>query len=322
MDDAMVAAARSVRIESEIARRGIKLSTGIVERCGPCPVCGGTDRFSINVKKQVWICRKCQAGGDVIELVLHLDGLSFVEAVRLLTGHAPPQKPAAGGHGGRYKDTGAPAKPPEPPPDNRPFAASIWSESGDPRIPLIKAYLGSRRIELPDEAANESIRFHAACPFDSERFPAMVCLVRNIVTNEPQGMHRTALAPDGTAIKSKGKTLRMSLGAISGGAIKLDPDEDIEQGLCIGEGTETCLSGRQMGLKPVWSAVNTGGVANFPMLPGIDGLHIFKENDAQGQSAKAVEACAARWHAAGRTVLIVMPEIGSDLNDEIRAALQ
>src|SRR5436190_10112397 len=89
----MAAEARSVRIEREIARRGIKLSAGIAERCGPCPVCGGRDRFSINVKKQVWNCRRCPAGGDVIELVRHLDGLSFGEAVRLLTG-AAAQKPA------------------------------------------------------------------------------------------------------------------------------------------------------------------------------------------------------------------------------------
>jgi phage/plasmid primase-like uncharacterized protein len=104
----MVAVARSIRLESEIARRGIKLAPGVAERCGPCPVCGGTDRFSINLKKQVWNCRGCSRGGDVIALVRHLDWLSFKEAVRLLTGHAQPQNPAGGSHGGpgRYKDTG------------------------------------------------------------------------------------------------------------------------------------------------------------------------------------------------------------------------
>jgi hypothetical protein len=95
----MAAEARSVRIESETARRGIKLSTGTVERYGPCPACGGTDRFSINLKKQLWNCRGCARGGDVIALVRHIDGGSFREAVRLLTGHAPPSIPAAGGPG-------------------------------------------------------------------------------------------------------------------------------------------------------------------------------------------------------------------------------
>ena len=209
----------------------------------------------------------------------------------------------------------------ETPADNREPALRLWRQSVDPRGTLVEQYLKSRALELPDEAANEAIRFHADCPFGpGERVPAMICLLRNIVTNEPQGVHRTALAQNGTVIKSKGKTRRMSLGPITGGAIKLDPDEDIEQGLCIGEGVETCLAGRQMGLRPVWSALNTGGVANFPVLPGIDGLHVFKENDAEGQSAKAVAACARRWYGADRDVIIVEPDTGKDLNDELQEA--
>jgi putative DNA primase/helicase len=209
----------------------------------------------------------------------------------------------------------------ETPANNREPALRLWRQALELRGTLVEAYLRNRCLELPDEAANEAIRFHPDCPFGlGSAHPAMICLVRNIVTNEPQGVHRTALAPDGTAIKSKGKTHRMSLGSITGGAIKLNPDEDIEQGLCIGEGVETCLAGRQMGLQPVWSAVNTGGVANFPVLPGVDGLHILKENDAEGQSAKAVEACARRWYGAGRDVIIVEPDTAKDLNDELREA--
>lgn len=79
--------ARAVRIEDELARRGIKLRGG-VDRFGPCPACGGTDRFSINVKKQVWICRKCPAGGDVIALVQHLDGIGYIDAIAHLAGAA------------------------------------------------------------------------------------------------------------------------------------------------------------------------------------------------------------------------------------------
>jgi putative DNA primase/helicase len=209
----------------------------------------------------------------------------------------------------------------EMPANNREPALRLWCRALEPRGTLVAAYLRNRCLELPREAANEAIRFHPDCPFGpGSARPAMVCLVRNIVSNEPQGLHRTALAPNGTAIKRDGKTFRMSLGTIAGGAIKLDPDEDVTQGLCIGEGVETCLAGRQMGLQPVWSAVNTGGVANFPVLPGVDGLHIFKENDAEGQSAKAVEACARRWYGAGRDVIIVEPDTAKDLNDELREA--
>jgi putative DNA primase/helicase len=199
-------------------------------------------------------------------------------------------------------------------------ALRLWDRAVNPRGTLVERYLNSRKLELPTEAANEAIRFHPDCPFGNERFPAMICLVRNISTDEPQGIHRTALTADGTAIKRGGKTFRVSLGPVGGGAIKVDPDEDVTQGLCVGEGVETCLAGRQMGLHPVWSAVNTGGVAKFPVLPGVDGLHIFKENDASGASARDVEACARRWYEAGRDVVIVEPDSAKDLNDELREA--
>ena len=94
--------------------------------------------------------------------------------------------------------------------DNREAALNIWR-----RVPSIRAEQSSRIICARATSncrtrPRKSIRFHAACPFNSERFPAMVCLVRNIVTNEPQGIHRTALAPDGTAVKRNGKTFRMT----------------------------------------------------------------------------------------------------------------
>ena len=81
--------ARAVTVEDELARRGIKLRGRGSERCGPCPRCGGEDRFSINTKKQVWNCRGCSHGGDVIALVQHIDGCGFMEAVEILAGPAP-----------------------------------------------------------------------------------------------------------------------------------------------------------------------------------------------------------------------------------------
>ncbi len=323
IDAGLIERARSVRIEHELARRGIKLRGRGSERCGPCPQCGGDDRFSINVKKQVWICRKCPSGGDILALVQHLDGMIFAEAIAYLAGAEPSSIVS-----NIRKKPDQPLKQREDKSQDsaRPRGLALWRASIDPRGTLVEQYLKSRALELPDEAANEAIRFHPNCSFEyGERFPAMVCLVRNIVTNEPQGIHRTALAADGTAIKrpdkaGRLKTFRKSLGSISGGAIKLDPDEDVTQGLCIGEGVETCLAGRQMGLRPVWSVVNTGGVGNFPVLPGVDGLHVFKENDANGASAKAVEACARRWYEAGRDVIVVEPDTAKDLNDELREA--
>jgi hypothetical protein len=85
----LIERARAVRIEDEVARRNIKLR-GQNDRCGPCPRCGGTDRFSVNTRKQCWNCRGCALGGDVIALVQHLDGCNFTAAIETLTGQSRP----------------------------------------------------------------------------------------------------------------------------------------------------------------------------------------------------------------------------------------
>src|SRR5262249_11173273 len=93
--------ARSVLIEDEIEARGIELEEhGAAERVGPCPLCGGEDRFSINTENKVFNCRGCQKGGDVIDLVEHLDDVDFVAACQMLTGEL--ERPAKRLNGSDY----------------------------------------------------------------------------------------------------------------------------------------------------------------------------------------------------------------------------
>ncbi len=54
------------------------------EYAGPCPRCGGEDRF--HVKGSRFYCRQCYPrGGDVIDLVRILHSVSFPEACRMLS---------------------------------------------------------------------------------------------------------------------------------------------------------------------------------------------------------------------------------------------
>lgn len=59
IDSSTISAAHAVPIECVIDQREIKLR-GKVERVGPCPRCGGTDRFSINIKKQLFQLSRLQ----------------------------------------------------------------------------------------------------------------------------------------------------------------------------------------------------------------------------------------------------------------------
>jgi hypothetical protein len=92
---ALIERARDVRIEDELSRRGIKLR-GRADRCGPCPRCGGDDRFSVHIGDQVFNCRMCGGGGGgAIDLVMFLDGSGFKEAVATLGGREPQIPPPA-----------------------------------------------------------------------------------------------------------------------------------------------------------------------------------------------------------------------------------
>src|SRR5262249_49019139 len=133
-------------------------------------------------------------------------------------------------------------------------ALTIWHEARDPHGTPVERYLASRHVALPADAA-EVLRYHPACPFAGEKPPAMVALVRNIESNEPQAIHRTALHRDGRKAEINGKS-KMALGAISGGAVKLTPDENVTIALAIAEGIETALSLQRLpewSGSPVWS---------------------------------------------------------------------
>ena len=61
-------------------------STAGGEWAGPCPFCGGRDRFRVQPFLGVWWCRQCggQRWGDAIDYLIRRDGVSFVDACRQL----------------------------------------------------------------------------------------------------------------------------------------------------------------------------------------------------------------------------------------------
>lgn len=99
--------ARAQSIEREVTERGIKLRrSGPHERIGPCPKCGGVDRFSININEGVWNCRQCKPpdiAGDVIGFTEWFDNVDFAGAVDKLAG---PGAAKANGANGKHTAPG------------------------------------------------------------------------------------------------------------------------------------------------------------------------------------------------------------------------
>jgi CHC2 zinc finger len=83
-DGLSVGSARSVPIETVLRARGLRFKRQAQYLVGPCPRCGGHDRFNVHLKKQSWFCRRCDTGGGVIQLVMHIDGCEFCDLVEAL----------------------------------------------------------------------------------------------------------------------------------------------------------------------------------------------------------------------------------------------
>jgi putative DNA primase/helicase len=189
------------------------------------------------------------------------------------------------------------------------YAISLWNEATEPRGTIVEQYLASRELALDDDLAGSVIRFHPALKLCGARHAGMIALFRDIITDEPCGIHRTFFDSDGLKVERK------MLGRAKGAAIKLDADEAVCLGLILGEGIESCLSARLAGWRPVWALGSTSGFASFPVLSGIDAISYLAENDANGASKTAISKSATAWRNSGRDALIIRPLIGNDLND-------
>jgi putative DNA primase/helicase len=206
---------------------------------------------------------------------------------------------------------------PEAPPNTNSrtdAALRIWHEANDARATLAENYLRSRGLILPSEALS-AIRFHHSCPFGPNvRCPCMVALFRDLNSNEPRAMLRTALDQNGNKIGRK------VLGPKAGCAVKLSADADLSRGLTIGEGIETTIAGIVEGFSPAWAVGDAGSMARFPVLPNVKFLRILVDNDESGTGQASAEECSQRWTAAGVEVQRVVPtQVGADMADVVAA---
>ena len=196
-------------------------------------------------------------------------------------------------------------------------ARAMWDEATDPRGTEAERYLASRKLLVLVEDVGSVLRYHPRCPWRDEDtgttiyVQALVAAFRSIDDDAVTAVHRIRVDQP----ERWPKTERRMLGVMHRAAVKLGPLGDT---LHIGEGVETCMAARQLGHAPAWALGSVGGISRFPLIEGVTCLRILGE--AGEASARAIELCGGRWHAAGRTVQLVMPSTGSDLNDQLMAA--
>lgn len=203
-------------------------------------------------------------------------------------------------------------KAPVPKRDNTPIARAFWCDSVPATDTLVETYLRSRGITIPPPP---TLRFHAAMPHKPSQsvWPAMVALVSR--GQSFQAIHRTYLARDGSGKAPLGDEYdpKMSLGPISGGAIRLGP---VQETICIAEGIETALSVMQATGRVTWAAISSGNLPKLELPDSVREVIICADSDPAGEKA----ACKAsdRWMLEGRTVRVARPPTGQDFNDILR----
>jgi len=265
--------ARKVSILDELSRRGIRMK-GTVERSGPCPACGGTDRFSINTRKNVFNCRGA-GGGDVIEMVEHLDSCSFMAACEILTGRPPPgcdqaetdeereareKRLAERAEQRRKEEAEAQAREERERQETQESVEKLWQAAKPISGTHAAAYLEARGLTPPARLLADlrfvaDLEYHGYANADSDRtaplgsYPAMLAAIGS-VDGAMIGLHRTyldpsrpkKLTPPGDPKRNKAKKV---MGEAKGGMIRLG---EIGETLAIGEGIETVLSWYVLGL--------------------------------------------------------------------------
>lgn len=271
---------------------------------GPCPICGGKDRYRFDDKggRGTWYCSRCGAG-DAFQLLQAVLGWSFREAAKevdRIVGTVPPGPIAA-------ERTSA---------SKMRALHGVWSESrevahGDP----VWRYL-NRRIGI--EKVPAGLRLHPGLRYTDEdgrdlgRFPAMLGKLQY-----PDGagasIHRTYLTEAGDKAPVPQPKKIMAGKPLNTAAVRLSR---VETTLGISEGVETALAASIRFGVPVWAATNAVLLEAWVPPQGVKRVLIAGDNDESYTGQSAAFNLARRLVRDGYAVEIqIPPEVGTDWAD-------
>lgn len=272
---------------------------------GPCPMCGGVDRFRFDNRdgRGTWICTHCGAG-DGFALLTKLRGHTFPDACRAVEGVIGAS---------RVERTRRQATPK--------FITdvmnAIWRSSSivTPADKVAGHYLNARGIVLSRYPA--VIRSCEHLRYDEKhQHPGMVAKVTS-ADGDAVALHRTFLADD-TARRLEVDDAKRVLGSMPAGCAVRLGDPVAEMG--IAEGIETALSAGILFGLPVWAALNDSRLMAWEPPEGVTSVVIFGDNDQSFAGQAAAHGLAKRLAARKIKVDVRIPEKpGTDWNDVLRA---
>src|SRR5688572_29910348 len=314
----------AAEIHSLLAGRwpSVLMHLGIAEKFlrnkhGPCPNCGGKDRFRFDDLggRGTWICNGCGAG-DAFNLLQRVHGWDFRETRRRIL------EVAGLSDGGRgtvpSPPTMAVLRPPLPAAPTGRVQNLLRTTTTPDDVGDVIDYLRGRALwPVPSGC---TLRAHASweywdrredeTPYVVGRYPALVAALHDVL-GELVTAHVTYLE---RGAKLQGRESRKILSKLSGRrgcAVQLFPLVGNELG--IAEGIETALAAHMLHGIPVWAATNATLLAKFEPPPSAHRVVIFADRDVAGLQAaiELHERLDGRASIETRTP----PEPAKDWND-------
>lgn len=288
-EDPRLEIAKAIPILEVAERLGIAgLKPYGVERVGPCPVCGGRDRYGVNPALGVFICRRCDAGGDGLAMVQHALNCDFKDALAFLAGAADVQvdpaemerrRKAAEAEARRRDEIAAGAR-------ARAVrdAREIWNAAGPGAGSPAQDYLAGRGIRF--QVWPPTLRFVPAHPYIKliggtvrtlHQGPALIAAIQDAggrVTAVHQTWIDAGKPGSKAAITFEGEAMpaKMVRGSKKGGAIRLSPLGSTGV-MIMGEGIETTATALACDVLPgaaYWAGVDLGNMAGrMRKVPGL-----------------------------------------------------
>ncbi len=275
---------------------GILVALGVDEkflrnRHGPCPFCGGSDRFRFDDKEGngSFFCSKCGAG-DGMEFLIKFYGWTFKEAASNVDRVLGTVKESRRMDERTEADKVAAIK--------RVLRECKTVVRGDP----VWTYL-NRRTGI--EIIPNDIKFHPGL-YHSEggSHPVMISILRG-VDGTGVTLHRTYLTQDGYKANVGIIKKLMPGKALRGAAVRLSR---VSECIGVGEGIETSIAaGMRFGM-PVWAATNAALLEQFIPPEGVKYVYIMSDNDSSFTGQAAAYNLAKRLVRDGFSVEMKLPD--------------
>jgi putative DNA primase/helicase len=269
-----------------LAQLGVGENFLRAKKAGPCPACGGRDRYVFDNRngRGDFFCRGCGAG-DGFTLLQRMHGWDFHEACKRVTeaaglvGDAAPRDVRT-----VAPPIGSKATPAQP---TRRVLEILRDTCAPEDAQDAIAYLQSRRLwPLPSAC---TLLAGASVEYWNERqrvgrFAALVAEVIDVI-GELVTVHVTYLAAGRKLADHEPRKLLSPLAGRQGCAARLLPLGGDTLG--IAEGIETAIAAHRLHELPVWAALNTALLRTFEPPSGVRRLVVFADRDQPGLEAAA-----------------------------------